>query len=268
MNLPTEYDDELDYIRPQPQPLVSIIIPVYNSQKYIRKCLGSLIAQTYKNWEAIIVYSPSTDNTIGELVQFHDERISIWHEGKKSNVAVARNSGFLLSKGGYIIFLDSDDWMEPMRIAHQVSVLEHHKNYMWCWGGVRSVNEKGESSVNLIDPTEPYDSLLGVLSLMFRRKCVVPFDTSLPYFDDVDFFLKIRNLSHGSIPIVITNYLLNPGGLTQTTHPVDREIAMFKILIRNGAWEYFPRELKEAVASIGSRTIGIDLVKWKKEHFG
>jgi len=268
MNLPTEYDDGLDYIRPKERPLVSVIIPAYNSGKYIKKCLDSIVAQTYQNWEAIVVYSPSTDNTIGELVQFHDERISVLHEGKKTNVATARNSGFLLSKGEYIIFLDSDDWMESHRIAHQVNLLENHRNYMWCAGGVRSVKPDGSAITNFIDPTEPKDSLLGILSLMFRREiCIIPFDESLPYFDDVDFFLKIRNLSHGFTSSVVTNYLLNNCGLTQTTHPINGAVVMLKIMIRNRAWEYLPRELKDAVASIGSKATGIDLVKWKKEHF-
>jgi glycosyltransferase involved in cell wall biosynthesis len=252
------------------EPLVSVIIPAYNSGEYIKRCLNSLIAQSHQNWEAIVVIAPSKDNTVELVYVCHlvDNRISFIQEETKSNVATARNTGFEKSKGEYIVFLDADDWMEPTRLAVQTSVFEHHKTYMWCCGGVRSVCDNGTSTTNFVDPTEPKDSLLGILSLMFRRECVVPFDTTLPYFDDVDFFLKIRHLPHGSVPAVITNYLLNTCGLTQTTHPISREITMFKLLIRNGAWEYFPREMKEAVASIGSRLTGVDLVRLKKENLG
>jgi glycosyltransferase involved in cell wall biosynthesis len=254
-------------------PLVSIVIPAYNSAEFIDRCLDSIVAQTYQNWETFVVIAPSKDNTVekANAQNLKDKRITVVCEETKTSCATARNNGFSRCTGKYVLFLDSDDWIEPTRIEKQVATFEGTKN-QWVWGYVRSVSLDGTSTVNMVAPTDLHDSLLGILSIMFRKIYLdslkeqygFVFDPSLPWFDDVDLFLKIRGLPNGHVSEVVTNYYLNWCGLTQTTHPLGRELMMFKILIRNRAWEYFPKETKEAIASIGSKAVGVDLVRWKK----
>ena len=93
--------------------LISIIVPVYNVQEYLPKCLDSIINQTYKNLEIILVDDGSTDNS-GKLCDEYaerDKRIKIIHQ-KNSGQANARNKGIKESKGKYIAFVDSDDWID------------------------------------------------------------------------------------------------------------------------------------------------------------
>lgn len=94
-------------------PLISVIIPVYNVSKYLRQCLDSIINQTYKNLEIILVNDGSTDDslTICEEYQRLDSRIIIISQVNKG-LAGARNTGIKKATGIYLMFVDSDDWME------------------------------------------------------------------------------------------------------------------------------------------------------------
>lgn len=94
-------------------PLISVIIPVYNVEQYLRKCLESIINQTYKNLEIILIDDGSTDNS-GKICDEYakkDTRIQTIHK-KNGGLSDARNCGLKKSTGDYIVFVDSDDWMD------------------------------------------------------------------------------------------------------------------------------------------------------------
>ena len=91
---------------------ISIIIPVYNVEKYIGKCLDSIINQTYKNLEIIVINDGSTDNSGGVIEQYakYDNRIQVIHK-KNEGISKARNLGLDICTGDYISFIDSDDFI-------------------------------------------------------------------------------------------------------------------------------------------------------------
>lgn len=95
-------------------PLVSIVIPVYNSEKTISKCLDSLVSQTFKDIEIICVNDCSKDNSLYVLNDYasKDDRIVVINHGENMNAGGARNSGILAAKGEYICLVDNDDWLE------------------------------------------------------------------------------------------------------------------------------------------------------------
>lgn len=93
-------------------PLISIILPVYNAEKYIERALKSLINQSYKNIEILCVDDGSKDNSYNIIKEFKDERIKLFRQ-ENSGPAKARNVGLSNSKGEYIMFCDADDWYEP-----------------------------------------------------------------------------------------------------------------------------------------------------------
>ena len=101
-------------------PEISIIIPIYNIQDYLEKCLDSVKNQTFKNWEAICVNDGSTDNSLEILQQYaeSDERFIVINK-ENGGVSSARNTGLNLANGEYIMFLDGDDIIHPqcMEIA-------------------------------------------------------------------------------------------------------------------------------------------------------
>ncbi|GEN29589.1 hypothetical protein HVA01_32350 [Halovibrio variabilis] len=105
-------------------PLVSVIIPVYNAEKYIHQCIKSVMDQSYKNIEIVTINDGSSDRSLEELLLFKD-KIEIIDQ-KNFGAPVARNKGLLVSKGKYVKFLDSDDYLEPDVISEQVSIAESH----------------------------------------------------------------------------------------------------------------------------------------------
>lgn len=96
------------------KPLVSIIIPVYNVEKYLKKCLDSLCGQTLKEIEILLIDDGSTDGSGAILDAYagRDKRVRVLHK-KNAGVAAARNDGIRLAEGEWIAFVDSDDWLEP-----------------------------------------------------------------------------------------------------------------------------------------------------------
>ena len=91
---------------------VSVIVPVYNVEKYIRQCLESIINQTYKNLEIIVVNDGTKDNSMKIVEEYlSDERIKVINK-ENGGIASARNRGIDEATGEYISFVDSDDWLE------------------------------------------------------------------------------------------------------------------------------------------------------------
>lgn len=106
---------------------VSVIIPVYNVEKYLRKCLDSVINQTYKDLEIICINDGSTDNSLQILEKYSekDERIKIINR-QNGGLSAARNSGLDIAVGKYVYFVDSDDWIEPNTINELVNIIESY----------------------------------------------------------------------------------------------------------------------------------------------
>lgn len=95
------------------EPLLSIIVPIYNVEQYLERCIESIINQTYKNLEIILVDDGSKDNsgTIADTYASKDNRIKVIHK-ENGGLSDARNHGLDQAKGKYIIFIDSDDFID------------------------------------------------------------------------------------------------------------------------------------------------------------
>lgn len=108
--------------------LISIIIPVYNVENYIEKCLDSIVNQTYRNLQIILIDDGSTDGSglICDVYAKRDERIQVVHQ-KNSGVSKARNKGLSLVKGKYVGFCDADDWIEQDMYEYLYNLLKHTK---------------------------------------------------------------------------------------------------------------------------------------------
>lgn len=103
---------------------VSVIIPLHNEEKYIKECIESVINQTYKNLEIIVVDDKSTDNSLKELKKIKDERIKVIKLKENQGVSNARNKGVEKATGDYICFLDSDDFWDKDKIKKQIKFIK------------------------------------------------------------------------------------------------------------------------------------------------
>lgn len=104
--------------------LVSIIIPAYNSERWIRQTIESALSQSYQNIEVIVVDDGSTDNTASIVKKYESKQLKLI-QCKNGGVSSARNHGFNMSQGDYIQWLDSDDLLDGEKIKSQVAVLEN-----------------------------------------------------------------------------------------------------------------------------------------------
>ena len=107
--------------------LVSIIMPSYNTAKFISETIESVLVQTYTNWELIIVDDCSTDNTDEVVKSFlSDNRIKYITNEKNSGAAVSRNRALREAKGKWIAFLDSDDLWLPVKLEKQIAFMKEN----------------------------------------------------------------------------------------------------------------------------------------------
>ena len=94
--------------------MISIIVPIYNGEKYIEDCLKSILVQTYTQWELILIDNASTDDSLQICKEYaaKDDRIQVFHQHHNKGVSVARNLGIEKARGDFITFIDVDDWVE------------------------------------------------------------------------------------------------------------------------------------------------------------
>jgi teichuronic acid biosynthesis glycosyltransferase TuaG len=159
-------------------PLVSIITPAFNSEKFIQETIESVLAQTYQNWEMVIVDDGSKDNTV-TLVKTYtetDSRIKLIELKENSGPAVTRNTAIKHSKGRYLAFLDSDDQWLPDKLEKQLQFMQVHQ-VAFSFTSYKVVDEKGTETGSIIEVPEKvtYEELLknnviGCLTVMLDRE--------------------------------------------------------------------------------------------------
>lgn len=124
--------------------LISVIMPSYNTASYIAETVQSVLAQTYQNWELIIVDDCSTDDTDEVIKPFlADDRIRYFKNEKNSGAAVSRNRALREAKGKWIAFLDSDDLWMPEKLEKQIAFMEEN-GYHFSYTNYEEVNMVGE----------------------------------------------------------------------------------------------------------------------------
>lgn len=125
-------------------PLVSIIIPSFNSEDFISQTINSIINQTYSNWELLITDDYSKDETVNIVENYIkiDNRIKLYKFKKNLGSALARNNSIEHSKGTYIAFCDSDDFWDKNKLNHHVK-FHQEKKVLFSFTNMRIVNEKG-----------------------------------------------------------------------------------------------------------------------------
>ncbi|NTE00618.1 glycosyltransferase family 2 protein [Agrobacterium tumefaciens] len=158
------------------EPLVSIIVPCYNSAKFIRATLNSIVAQDYKSWELIIIDDQSNDDTCTIVAEFASKYSNIQFISLPENKGVsnARNIGMTKAKGKYIAFLDSDDiWLEN-KLSRQVAYMED-KMLSMTFCAYNRINEDGAiiSGVTPAPFSYSYHQLLSHNVIIFSTSMVL-----------------------------------------------------------------------------------------------
>jgi len=127
-------------------PLVSVLMPAWNAEKFIQQAISSLLKQSFKNFELIIVNDGSTDGTAALLDSLTDPRIKVFHFSKNRGLITALNFAISKAKGKLISRLDSDDWVSPEHLANALRIFEAKPEISCVFSDLRVVDLNGENS--------------------------------------------------------------------------------------------------------------------------
>lgn len=222
--------------------VISVIVPVYNAEKYIKRCVDSILMQTYENMQVILVDDGSTD-TSGALCDMYakkDFRIMVIHK-KNGGLSSARNAGLDIASGKYIGFIDSDDWVEPDMYQSMVRCMEEMKVKIVRCGIVRNreyelngfaLKNHGIESYNILGLVEAANSVWenGFMcnklfsAELFQAKPRIRFNTDIKYVEDqpilLDCFIRCGEMA--DITDTKYHYFINPNSLTGTEFNLDK----------------------------------------------
>lgn len=184
------------------QPKITVIVPCYNTSLYVSATLESIKAQTYKDFECIVINDGSTDNTEEEILKNikDDNRFSyILQENK--GVANVRNLGITLSKGEYILCLDSDDIISPFYLDNAIKFLDENQDYTVYYGKAKMFYENDLSKAfywNLIDYNYKILLMRNMIysAIIWRKKDYTPnddkwYDESMGGYEDWEFLIRL-----------------------------------------------------------------------------
>lgn len=148
-------------------PLVSIILPVYNAQKTIKEALLSIVNQTYRNIEIIIINDGSYDNSKSIIKSINDERICYYDNDGNKGIIYSLNRAINIAKGEYIARMDADDISLPLRVERQVSIMENNPQIAVCGCNIELfgvTDNKKKSTLQMLNSN-------GLKSLLVKVPC-------------------------------------------------------------------------------------------------
>lgn len=235
-------------------PQVSVVIPAYNTERYIGRTLNSLARQTFNNFEIIVIDDNSTDNTVTVVKehQARDIRIILISNDRNFGPCISRNRGMALARGKYIAILDSDDLSEPNRLAVQLEYLETHPKVTLVGSqGVR-IDENDRIIGNIINAsTDPAiikyrlitENNLIHSSVFFRRDEIMSiggYDKKYQGIEDFDLYSRLlkNNFILLNLPDRLVSYRQRRGSILSS--PDSRQLALKNVysLIYSNIKEY------------------------------
>ncbi|MBO0349487.1 glycosyltransferase [Phormidium pseudopriestleyi FRX01] len=188
-------------------PLISVIIPVFNSQKTINETIGSVLKQTLSNLEVIVINDGSTDEGLEKIATIKDPRVQVFSY-PNAGVAVSRNRGIERARGEYISFLDADDLWTPDKLEAQLKALQENPPAAVAYSWTDYIDEAGNFLYHGSHITVNGDVTAKLLFKNFiengsnpliRRHALVEvgeFDSSLPPAEDWDMWLRLAARYH------------------------------------------------------------------------
>lgn len=203
------------------QPVVSVILPCYNAETYIGDCLESILSQTWKSFELIIIDDGSTDNTASIIKNHDDSRIKYIKNKKNRGIVYSLNKGISLAKGKYMARMDADDIMHKNRLEKQVLFMENHPNIalVGSWHYIIDESKKIIGLKQYFTKNEeiklilPFENPFSHPSIMLRLEVAksIGYSQSYSYCEDYDLWIKIASKNKvANIPECLTYYRVHP----------------------------------------------------------
>lgn len=218
--------------------LVSVVVPNYNHGRYLGDAIESILAQTYRQYEIIVVDDGSTDNSRKVAAEYGDQIRYIYKDN--AGLSAARNTGLRHAQGEFIALLDADDMYEPDFMERLVHILSANDNVDGVYCGYRFVDQYGVALPQAETRVIPSEQLYEVMkrgnfwvpeSVMMRRSCYItagPYDESLRACEDWDIWLRIlAKHSVMGIADILTRHRILPNSMSSDpTRMVQNRLAV------------------------------------------
>lgn len=208
--------------------MVTVFIPVYNGEKYLREAIDSILAQTYTDFELLILDDGSTDGTNNVVSSYDDPRIRVMRNAVNSGLCVTRNRGLSAARGKYIAMLDCDDIACPNRLAQQISFFENApEGFALLGSGLEIISEDGRfqgvsffwyapeeiPAVLLFNNCFAQSAIMGKAAVLQTEK----YSEEVAFSEDYDLWVRIASKHKvWNIPNTLTKYRLHRNSTGQS----------------------------------------------------
>ncbi len=232
--------------------LISVIIPVYNGEKTIRETIESVLSQTFRDFELIILNDGSQDSTLEVVSSIQDSRLKVFSH-PNAGLAASRNRGTFHAVGEYISFIDADDLWTPDKLETQLKALQDNPEAAVAYSWTNYIDESGQflrRGGYLTANGDVYAKLLVVDFLengsnpLIRRQALIQvggFDESLPAAEDWDILLRLA-AQYSFVAVPYPQILYRVSANSMSAHVVRQETACLKVLER--AFNQAPESLQ------------------------
>ncbi|TXD49114.1 glycosyltransferase family 2 protein [Polaribacter sp. IC073] len=179
------------------QPLISVVLPVYNVERYVTETMDSILKQTIQDFEIIVIDDCSTDKTLDIIKSYNDERIKIYEKEENKGLVDSLNIGFKIAQGKYIARVDGDDVNALNRFEKQLNFLEANSCIAACGSwlkafGANNVILKHKETHEEIQSHMLLSNAMSMGATMLRRKLYLgfDFDKTMQHVEDYDFWVR------------------------------------------------------------------------------
>lgn len=217
--------------------LISVVMSVYNEEKFVGEAVESILNQSYRNFEFIIIDDASTDRSVSVIEKYTDSRIRLIKNSENHGLTKNLNKGIQLSKGKYILRMDADDIAFPNRFALQVKYMEEHPEvvlsggFMKVFGDIngvfRNAIENDLMKINLIFNTVSFHP-----TFIIRRDCLennkIRYNDNLRYAQDYYFIYELSKIGKiANIPEILIRYRVHSGQVSNEKKYEQKKCADF-----------------------------------------
>ena len=249
-------------------PEISVILPVFNSEEFVRKSIESVLAQTFEDFELIIVNDGSTDSSKDIIDSFKDDRIRLINQSNQGPGA-ARNNALKIAQGRYVMYLDSDDWFtsDALEVAYgeitkfdadmtffKMINFDGERYYENDWFELKTLQSfKNRTFKPIETPGSIFDLSVGVCQKIYNRSFLERIDARFPegiFFEDMPFFYYVY-LKAERISIVNRHLYVRRKHTSSITNVVDEKFfdtvpagqVLMRIFIENGWYDAYKYDL-------------------------
>lgn len=223
--------------------LISIVLPVYNGEKYLRESIDSILSQTYKNWELLILDDCSTDKTseIAKEYEAKDERIRYFKNDINLRLPRNLNKGFSLTKGDYLTWTSDDNRFRPQALEKMHEALVVDGKAQFVFASCRVINSEGNAIEYITVNDSSKKKIKGMNSVgacfMYTRKVyevIGDYDPELTLVEDLDYWQRIcARFDAITISDILYEYRWHDGALTSTMRKDTFNRTLEKTLLKN-----------------------------------